>query len=294
MKRLLALFIVCVLCTLGGNGAFAAHGHYVNGGEGLKVGSLPPPGVYYRVYNAFYTASTYRDKKGKSTGDFRADVYSMTHRFVYSSEVEVLGGNMVFDLIVPLVYTDIRMGGVFKDSRFGVGDILIEPLMIGWHGDRWDGALALGIYLPTGYFDYEEQASPGKGFWTAMFSAGGTVFFDDARSWHASTVARYEIHTKQQKSDITPGHDFHFEWGVGKTFPSQFELGVVGYCAWQVTDDSGRRSNNNRQDAYAVGLEVGFALQDLGLHVSLRTLREFENRTGSEGFMNSLVLTKSF
>lgn len=294
MKRFLLLLIVCAFTMLAAGGAFAAHGHYVNGGEGLKAGTLPPPGFYYRMYNTYYTSGTYKNKYGKSVGDFSVDVFCMAHRFIYSTDIEILGGNFVVDMVIPLVQTDIHMAGVFENSRFGVSDILVEPFLIAWHGERWDSVIGVGLYLPTGYFTQHDKASPGKGFWTLMLSAGGTLYFDDAKSWHASVASRYEIHTEQKNSSVTPGNDFHFEWGVGKTLQSGFEFGLAGYCGWQVTEDYGRGSDDSRQDAFAVGPEVGYAFQDLGLQVSLRSLWEFENKAGSQGNVTSLVLTKAF
>jgi hypothetical protein len=36
-------------------------GHYPVGAEGIKGGSLPPPGVYFRDYNFFYFADNFKD-----------------------------------------------------------------------------------------------------------------------------------------------------------------------------------------------------------------------------------------
>ncbi|MGA3163812.1 MAG: hypothetical protein ABSD77_06420 [Verrucomicrobiota bacterium] len=35
--------------------------HYPAGAEGIKGASLPPPGVYFRDYNFFYTADNFKD-----------------------------------------------------------------------------------------------------------------------------------------------------------------------------------------------------------------------------------------
>lgn len=293
MKRLVTAFLLCC-CFLFSGVAFAGHGHYTNGGEGLKAGTLPPEGIYWKMYNMYYTANRYKNDSSKKIGSFNVDVYAQAHRFIYSSDIELLGANLVFDVIVPLVNTNIRMGGAFNNEKFGVGDILVEPLVLAWHGDRYDAVVAPGIYLPTGYYDADNMASPGKGFWSFMFSGGGTLYLDEAKTWHAALVARYEIHTKQKRTNVTPGHDFHFEWGVGKTINQVFDIGVAGYCGWQVTNDSGGGSLNTRNDMYAVGPEIGFTIPDWGVHLSLRSLWEFENRSGSEGNITVFNITKAF
>lgn len=88
-------------------------------------------------------------------------------------------------LFAPLVYTDadVKVGGltVTNDDRFGVGDIFIDPLILCWYETRWDAFFASGAYMPTG--EYDEDASPGKGYWTFMHQAGLTYYFDQSKLW---------------------------------------------------------------------------------------------------------------
>ena len=298
MKHLLLAAVTAIfLMTCGA--AMAGSGHYVSGVEGIKGASLPPEGVYWRMYNVLYQADDLRDKNGdKVDVDFDVDVFCLVNRLVYSSGVEILGGNLVADICVPLTYTDISMkaGGmtVFDDNEFGLGDILIEPAILAWHGPRYDAALGVGVYLPTGDFDADEPASPGKGFWTGMLTAGATFYFDEARTWSASILSRYEIHSEQEDTDVTYGNDFHFEWGLGKTVAKTWDIGLAGYCRWQVTDDSGPGTTDDREEAYAVGPEVSVFVPDWGVGVSLRSLLEFENKLNSQGNITTLMIMKAF
>lgn len=298
MKRLFVLLVLC-FSLAGIHQANAAAGHYVSGVEGIRAGTLPPPGMYWKMYNVFYNASSLRDnKRNKTPGNFDVSVYALANRFIYSSDIEVLGGNLLFDVIIPLNYTDISMRGVgpgsFSDNRFGLGDIFVEPFLIAWHGERYDALAAIGAYLPTGEFDRDRPASAGMGFWTFMFSVGGTYYFDEAKTWSISSVARYEVHTRQEETHITPGNHFHFEWGIGKNFANTFDIGVSGYCHWQVTDDSGSGSTSNREQAFSVGPEIGFFIEPLKLHVAVRSQWEFENKNKSQGNVTSINFTYAF
>ncbi|WP_051306845.1 SphA family protein [Desulfomicrobium escambiense] len=298
MKKLLFAAMTAALLMTGST-ALAGSGHYVSGAEGIKGATLPPQGVYWRMYNLFYTADDLRDKHGDEIdADFDVNVYALVNRLVYSSGIEILGANVVADICVPLVYTDISMkaGGMtfFDDNEFGLGDILIEPAILAWHGPRYDAALGVGVYLPTGDFDADEPASPGKGFWTGMLTAGATLYFDEARTWSASILSRYEIHSEQEDTDVTYGNDFHFEWGLGKTVAKIWDVGLAGYCRWQVTDDSGPGTSDDREEAYAVGPEVSVFVPDWGLGVSLRSLWEFENKVNSQGNVTTLMIMKAF
>ncbi len=300
MKHICCLCTVLILVCMASLSQ-AASGHYTSGVEGIRAASVPPPsgsGLYWKMYNVVYSADGIIDDQDNSLpGDFDLTVYAMANRLIYSSNITVLGGNLLFDMIVPLVYTDISYQGIgpasFDDSQFGLGDIFLEPFFIGWHGKRWDALAAIGFYLPTGKFDQKEPASAGMGFWTTMFSLGGTVYFDQEKTWSASILARYQIHSEQDETDITVGDHFSFEWGLGKQIGA-LDVGVSGYCLWQVNNDSGPGSDSFKERAYAIGPELGYTFKPLGLNVAFRSQWEFENRNRPEGNITTLNFTYAF
>jgi len=301
-KTILAVLalILCVTALHGNANAAVSHTkHYVNGLGGVKVGSMPPEGWYLRQYHGLYSADKRTTNNGsKAGGDFDLDLYAFVNRLIYSSPIKFLGGNLLFDVIVPVSYADmsLTMGGrnVIDDNRWGLGDISITPFTVAWHGDWYDATIGASIYFPTGDFNKNHSVNPGKGFTTFMFTSGGTLYFDQEKTWHASLLSRYEAHTKQEGTGVTHGNDFQFEWGVGKTFAKKFDIGVAGYCHWQITEDSGSNSNNYYQKNYGIGPEVAYRFADWGLHTSLRTLWEFGGKNGTEGNMTVLTFTKSF
>jgi len=310
MKRLFILLAVLCVC-LTGVSAFAAHGHYTPGVEGIQAATLPPEGFYWRSYNVWYTSRQMKKNDGANmNGAFKSDVLVSANRFVWSTPFEFLGGNLVMDVVIPFVYTDLYYrppGGpkAMDASLFSVGDILVEPFIMAWHGSWWDIAAGVGVYVPTGYYRgrYDRPADPGLGFWTFMGTLGGTVYFDAEKTFSASVAARYEVHTEQResliaqgrKARITRGDDFHFEWGIGKTFNQIFTVGIAGYCNWQVSPDRGKHANSHSMyRAFGVGPEIGFNIPDWKLQIALRSIIEFENRNAPQGVITSLVFTRAF
>lgn len=83
-------------------------------------------------------------------------------------------------------------------------------------------------------------------------------------------LGRYEVNTELQGKDYRPGDRFNFEWGIAKTIKT-LDVGVSGYCDWQVTDDSGADPVNTgvRDRSLAVGPEVHyfFVQQKFGFHL---------------------------
>ncbi len=299
MKKATALMFVLLAVTLMPGILFAgSNNHYVNGVEGIKGATVPPPGVYYRMYNVFYDADDLMDKDGNELNvDFDVTVFAVANRFIWVTDKKVLGADFFMDAILPLVNTDISINALGLDDReFGLGDIYLEPMGLAWHGTRYDAAVSLAVYLPTGSYDKNEAASPGKGYWTTMATLGGTLYLDSAKTWSASLLGRYEIHSDREDDDFTPGDDFHFEWGVGKSFAKVWEAGLAGYCQWQVTDDSGddALARDDHDRVYAAGPEVSVFVPRFKMFLSLRSLWEFDAKDRSEGSTTALTLTKIF
>ncbi|MDM8543203.1 transporter [Desulfococcaceae bacterium HSG9] len=275
----------------------AAENEYPSGIEGIKAASVPPPGFYYKMYNVLYNADTMTDQNGNESNiDFDLTLFVNAHRFLWVSKSKILGGNYAADVIVPALNVDLQIGAAgVDDSKFGIGDICIEPFVLAWHGSRYDAASALAVYAPTGEYDKTEPASIGKDMWTFMATLGGTYYFDQAKTWSASILGRYEIHGEKNDLDWDPGDDFHFEWGIGKTIGKIWDVGLTGYCQWQVTDDTGQdKQRIDKDQVYAIGPEMSVFIPPFKLFVSLRSQWEFEAKERSEGNFTTLTFTKIF
>ncbi|OVE73983.1 hypothetical protein BVX94_02055 [bacterium B17] len=295
MKNTKLITLILMVATVVTGIAVAETCHYVNGVEGIKAGSLPPPGLYYRMYHAFYTADTVTDGSGAELPvGLDLDVYAFVNRLIWITDKKILGGDYGADVIVPLINTDFQLSALsLDDDQFGFGDICIEPLLLSWHGAKWDLGFGLGGYIPTGDYDVARPSSPGKDMWTGMLTLGGTIYDSPERVWSASILGRYEVHSEKGDSDVTPGDDFHFEWGIARNFNKTLDVGVTGYCQWQVESDKGSAAESTDKDqVYAIGPEVMYFLPPAKSFLSLRTQWEFEAEDRPEGNITTLTWTK--
>ena len=273
--------------------------HYPAGAEGLKGASLPPPGKYLKWYNIYYAANTIRDRNGKDAGaGLDLDVFATVPRYIWMTDEKVLGADYGMDIAVPFLNVDLKVDAAgVSDSTFGLGDILVEPAVLGWHTDRWDVAAAAGVWAPTGRFSLQDAANPGKGFWTGMFTLGGTYYFDDEKTWHLSALGRYEINSRKKKIDIQPGDDFHIEWGLGKTVLPGLDAGITAYTHWQVTDDRGSAVTYDasvHDRFYPIGPEIVYFHEPAKLFVSFRYQKEFGVVDRPEGHNSVFSFVKIF
>jgi hypothetical protein len=268
-------------------------GHYVPGVEGIKGGSVPPPGFYIRDYNAFYTSSRL-NAPGSSEApvDFNAFVYANVIRGIWVSDAKVLGGNFFMDALIPLQYTSLKVNG-WSDDNFGIGDIYVEPLALSWHGKQWDAALGYSVWMPTGDSDIG-SAKPGKGFWGHMITAGGTYYFDEKKTAAFSVINRYEFNMENDDTDITPGQAWTIEWGLSKALKPTIELGLIGYYQVQTTDDSGPGASTVRDQVAAIGPEILMLCPKLGMFTSIRYNYEFYAEDRPQGHTIAVTFTKRF
>jgi hypothetical protein len=268
--------------------------HYVPGVEGIKAASLPPPGWYLRDYNLAYTASQRNDAGGHEMAGVDPDVsiYANVPRLIWISDTKLLGGFLGVDALLPFTYKNLELtpGPVprYDDQEFGMGDLFAEGTL-SWHVTQFDFAVAAGVWMPTG--NSGERVNPGTGYWTPMLTAGATWYVDEAKTWSVSALNRYEINTESRDANITPGHAYTLEWGIGKALNPGLEVGVVGYYQQQLTghDLDGSAANDR---VAAIGPEISLAFPKPMLFVSLRYLSEFMAEDRLQGQTFTLTLTK--
>ena len=260
--------------------------HYVPGIEGIKAATLPPPGVYFRDYNVAYFADHRNDANGNEA-DLDVFVYANVPRLIWITEWKVLGGFIGFDALIPLTYTDIEGFG----STFGIGDAFAEATWSA-HTGPFDIGLGYGIWAPTGDFSSTNPTRAGSGFWTHMFTAGATYYFDAEKKWAISALNRYEINLEQDSTGRTPGDAWTIEGGLSYALRPTIDLGVVGYYQRQVTED--KHGSDDRDQVAGFGPEISAFCPKVGLFTSLRYLYELGAEDRLEGHTVTLTLTKRF
>ncbi|MGE4465956.1 SphA family protein [Sphaerochaeta sp.] len=291
----IGFLLLCMVFILShASGAYAQH--YGIGSEGIKAGTLPGPGYYYLMYNQFYSSDRLNDKDGdKIHNGFDLNTFANVHRFVWITDKKILGGDYGMNIIVPLVNVDIDIDAAgVSESSFKLGDINIEPFVLGWHGSGYDGVLGLSVFLPTGYYDEDDSSSTGQDHATFMTTLGGTYYPDQNSNWSLSVLGRYEKHFENRDKDLTCGDDLSIEWGVGRKI-GLLDVGLVGYGHWQLTEDDGSDAVSDDKDSIlAVGPEVQIAVPALKAQVRVKYYKEFEAKDTNEGDTVWLTFVKAF
>ncbi len=291
MRKFVMMAVMGGLSTL--SAGVYAEGHYVPGVEGVKVSTVPPAGNYYLGYFVDYEVDKLKAPGSDQTipGRNKGTVTALANRFVHMTKQKFLGADYGVELIVPLVDKDFKFdAAAYNNSKSGVADVYVGPLVLGWHGNRWDAAAAAGVWLDNA--DSNELASPGNGYQSTMLTAGATTYLNADKSASASALMRYEMHGKND-AGFEPGDQISLEWGLGKTVRQGLDLGLVGYEQWQVTKDKGTGASNDKSSKHAIGVEGSYLVKPLKGIVKAAYYNEYnvEAGTGPAPAGNTLRLT---
>jgi hypothetical protein len=235
MQRFALLFTLALLAAP----AYANEGNdqYPNGAENWFAGAAPPPGSYYINYFGFYSGKL-KDGSGQNA-DFNGatptvDATFDAFRFVYVTHRKLFGADYAVHTIVPVVYQSVDMDG--NASKTSVGDIFVNPMILGWHHPRWHAVASMDIILPTGYYDQNDaRVSVGANY----LSFDPLVAFSvmPKSGWEGSVKLMYNMKTTNPATDYHSGQDFHSDYAFGKRIGTWF-VGATGYALKQATDDT--------------------------------------------------------
>jgi hypothetical protein len=340
MRLQRAAFLLAAACVLAAPAARGGDiGHFNGGVMNVRDYVVPPPGVYASVFNYFYWTDRLVDERGHAVDsvlvdppgggagvsvsvDVDIEMYALAPTLIWVTELESLGGLKYGALVTP-TFADLsldaalsaldRRGGSVSSGSFGVGDLFVQPLWLGFTTPHWDLALAYGFYAPIGRYDTEQVTLPGigtveaeapdnigYGFWTHQLQA--------ALGWyplgHPGTAVvlavTYETNGHKDEFDLEPGDVVTLNWGISQYVPLAkdqsvlLEIGPAGYDTWQVTGDSGDDASGARDEVHAAGGQLGLTIVPWGAALNLRGLGEFSGEARFEGWSLGVNLAKKF
>ncbi|MBX6366322.1 MAG: transporter, partial [Gemmatimonadetes bacterium] len=282
--------VLGVLLAVAGGAASAQQqlGQKVLGAAGINAGIQADSGLYLIDRFLRYSADRLLDREGRRVPIEGLDVDARANAIGAALTLKPRGWPFVTVAAgVPLAKISLNSDDPRVSlDRQGLGDLIVQPLKLGW---RWSGADAVAaytFYAPTGRFE-PRRGGVGRGFWTHQFSLGGGVFRNRPRAWRASALASYDLNMRKRGIDIRRGNTIQVQGGAGVGVLRVALVGVAGYALWQVSDDRGTdvppALRGLRTRVYALGPELNVVIPRLRLAGELRVEREFGVRARMQG-----------
>jgi hypothetical protein len=319
-KTLLLVTALAAALALSPSASFAQfNGHNTRGDYGLQAATQPDPGFYLLApMYVRYDADVLRDSNGEAVlPDERddLDVNAYVAGLIYVSKAKLFGGNYSFQAYPAWTDSNLEVPifGVDEKTSTAFADLYIQPLNLGWHTPRADFTAGVGLYAPTGRYEFGADGNVGLGMWSFELFGGTTLYLEEAKSWHFAATAFYETHTKKRDTDIKVGDLLTIEGGLGWSFlEGAASLGVAYFAQWKLTDDDLGSFDVDSQlgslglpplaelplgehRVYGFGPEITFPIATKKKLIALpnaRYLWEMGARTSLEG--NTFVISATF
>ncbi|WP_162560032.1 SphA family protein [Methylotetracoccus oryzae] len=261
-------------------------GQRVLGSVGLDAGTQSPEGVYAGDRFFYYSADRLLNRKGEPLPIKGLEIDAYANVIGVSGTIKPDGWPYLSAAFaVPVAWMSTQADLPPTDiGRSGLGDLVVQPLKIGWRSQRYDAVGSYAFYAPTGQLNREGLGQPQ---WTQQLSLGGTLFFDDDRGWRLSALASYNHYHRKLSIDLTRGDTVQLQGGFGAKFFQILDFGVAAYALWQVADDTGSAlpaaARGARERVYGVGPEIGITIPAIRGKLTARYEWDLGARARTEG-----------
>lgn len=294
MNNARKLLLLAVPALLASPSVLAKDGpdQFLNGAENFMAGALPPPGNYFINYLGYYEGD-YRDNDGNKV-PVEAKATFDALRFIYVSNYKIFGGDWAVHAIVPLVYQKVETPNPAfgNDWVFGLGDIVIDPIIIGWHfPPDWHITVGLDIYLPTGkYSSTDPTESIGANYYS--FEPIFSFTYLNQSGFEVSAKLMYNIKTENDDTNYQSGDEFHMDYLIGQHF-GPWAVGLGGYYLKQTQNDelNGQKvgPDGNRGQVFAFGPAVKYDYQGMSFVGSWDYETDVKNRFQGNKFFFKFI-----
>ncbi len=259
---------------------------YPNGAEDFMSGALPPPGTYFLDYVDYYRARALKDENGDNlVPKFDLDVVVNVFRLVYVTPYKILGADWAMHAFLPLasMEVDATMG---KDDKAGLGDIIVDPFILGWHTKNFHVTAGLDIYLPVGNYDEGDLANIGRNYWTFEPVLALTYLSDNG--FELSSKFLYDFNLENTDTDYKSGQEFHFDYTAGYHFGKNLTAGLGGYYYYQTTNDEldGEKVGTDgfKGRVVALGPQATYSYKNMSFTLKWQKEFDAENRPEGDNF----------
>jgi hypothetical protein len=290
VRRFERVCVLSVACAMAAWPAAAQQlGPKVLAGVGIDAGTQPMPGLYVINRLVDFTSVEARNRNGDPLPLEGLDISAFGDAVGVAFTVHP--GRMPylnFAASLPVARLSISIDHPLTSiDRFGLSDLFVQPLKLGWRGTRHDIVAGYAFYAPTGRFEPRTDSGVGRGHWTHEFAVGGAAYTSSERRSHASMLATFELNERKRGIDIRRGNMFQMQGGAGVTATSTIVLGVAGYALWQVSDDSGADLpdvlRGARTRVFGLGPEVDVTIPVLRMRAGIRFEWDFGVRARPMG-----------
>ena len=254
-------------------------------------GVTPESGFSYSNLLAIYSRDKFVGTQGERLATGRQSVVMDLNSLVWVSSRRILGARFSMSATLPGANNSLTsdVTGPISGGQ-GFADSYYQPFILGWDKERAAIRAVYGFLAPTGKFKEGANDNVGSGYWTHALSSGQTFYLTRNKATSVSAFQMYEIHTTQEDTEIHPGQTLNLDYSLMQAFSVGqslgFQVGLVGYHQWQITDKTGPSITAEQANAHykvnALGVGSNINLRSK-VNLGFKYFQEFANRSTFQG-----------
>jgi len=194
-----------------------------------------------------------------------ADTYALLPRITYLSANRVLGANVGFTVMLPVMnrranfnaspifagtpYAGIaaaqplvtasinaRVDATQDGDQSGLGDLEVSPVLHWEIGDHQAVTFAPTVVLPTGNYSVTRRVNTGYGNFYTFRPSVQYSFVGDG--WDVGGRAVFSFNTRNKDNGYYSGNMFNFDWQAMAFVSDDWRVGLQGYFVRQLSRDT--------------------------------------------------------
>jgi hypothetical protein len=221
-------------------------------GQYASMAAVPPtPGWTVTLMPYYYSGSADRSRtfpKGNAlVANLESHLGLMNAQLSYAWDTKVFGGipslgmswgvgNNGTSASVLATLASSHPYGPISGSVTGDSD-LYPIATLSWSKDNDNWMTYLTGDIPVGAYNSQRLSNIGIGH-GAIDAGGGYTYLNQKTGLEFSAVAGLTYNLKNSDTNYRNGVDSHVDWAVSQFLSQSWQVGVVGYAYYQLTNDS--------------------------------------------------------
>ena len=186
--------------------------------------------------------------------------------------------------------------GSESGSLTSIGD-LFPSASLRWNNGVHNTMVYAMAGVPVGSYNVDRLVNIGTNHWSADVGGGYTYFNPETgREFSATIGLTYNF--ENSDTNYQNGLDAHLDLGVSQFLSEQVHVGLVGYCFYQITGDSGAGAvlGDFKSRVNGIGPQVGylFKMGEKQAYLNVKGYWEFGGKYRPEGWNTWVTLSIPF
>jgi hypothetical protein len=220
-------------------------------------GMAGKPGFVYQGFFQAFATRAYYDQDGKRTPtDIKINSVLLMNQVLYLSPVKVLGGNVGFTVLVPIVQiSSSSASGAAPTTNTGALGDPIAGVAVQWSdkqlfGKPYSHRLEFDLGIPLGNFDSRYAINPSAHLWSYEMYYALTIILNKK----ISISSRNELNYNSDiiGSEAKPGAFYNGSYSIDYSILPSVKIEAVSYYLKQLVQDSYDGDHHYYQDRFGI------------------------------------------